>query len=144
VLVERIYQPTLKDVVSGIRQQRYYAQVSGVPAAATTITIDFPVVPPDTARFITNFAWLNSPGAAQFTEACSAFVNLNGVITGPVVYTMPRTRTVAAVSACNELVDILLLPGEALRMLVLFNAGAANNSFTGFVHGYDIPRANMQ
>ena len=142
-LIERIYDPTQKDLLSGLRQQRFSLQLSASSASAI-VNADSSAVPPDTARFITGLSWNATPGAAQTIELFQAFVLLAGAASVSMQFNQSAPYRVAAVLVgCYIPVDFVMLPGEVLRMQAQFNAGAAANALNAFAVGFDIPRANI-
>lgn len=144
MIVEEIYAPTAKDLISGIRQARYYVNLGATPAAATAVSVAAPAVPPDTARFITLLTMQSSPGAAQFFEIAQFIVVAAGGTSNSFFAALsPHTRNAAVSTGVALPCDILLLPGDVLLFQGQFNAGVANNAFSCSAFGYDIPRANL-
>ena len=144
-LVERIWSPTTKDLLSGLRQTRYFeVQSPAGSAAASQIVNALVACPPDTVRFITAVSILATPGAAQFFDSWSWGVLTPGVPTTLFNFTStPRQRIVATSSGDVVLPGIAMLPGETWQFGARFNAGANVNSVSVSAFGWDIPRANI-
>jgi len=142
-VVETIYTPTAKDYLSGVRQTRFVGVFAVNTAAATTVVSGSSFVcPPDTARWLTGWSWSAVGGAAQNLN----IVQLLNAISGSfnlAAQMMPSYRTAAVLMAGTMPLDMLLLPGETLTMQAVFDSGVAGNTMSGFVWGYDIPRANI-
>lgn len=144
MLVETIYKPTLKDVVSGIRQTRFIGAFATTSAASTSVqsTTSF-TVPPDTARFLTGVSASALPGAAQNLLALSLTVSVAGTFT-VVVQLMPFFRAANSNLYVYAPLDLLTLPGEVISLIGNFDAGGvANQVNPSWVWGYDLPRANL-
>jgi hypothetical protein len=142
-IVERVYQPTAKDNLSGLRQSRAFAQQTAA-GALVTVSLAFAAVPPDTARIITNMSILATPGAAQ--RVLGAYANI--FVPGPqtifqVGLQSDGAQAVASLISLNWAGEIILLPNETLQLNCEHNAGAASNSCVFSYFGYDVPRANI-
>lgn len=145
MLVEKIWQPTQKDVLSGLRQQRFMYASGSVSNAAAQVTVNGPVCPADTARFITMVSAQGAPGAAQFFEAFQFLLVTNGGTTPSFVITVsPPTRNAGIVTGVGGILcDIVMMPGDFIAMTGTFNAGGVANAIAAWMFGYDIPRANL-
>lgn len=146
MLVERLWLPTQKDLLAGLRQQRFLFNGSTAAAAATITFTAISSSPSDTARFITGVGAQCTPGAAQTWDyAQVSVVPAGGSISAAsnIVPIENPTRVAALTTGKHVLCDFMLLPTDQLIFQFFFNAGAASNTVNAFVHGYDIPRANL-
>jgi hypothetical protein len=144
-VVERLWRPTEKDVVGGLRQQRFTYLPTSQSVAAAQITFLGPNTPPDTARFITHIAITCTPGAAQFFQYWQGqFIGAGG---GSFTYFTggyaPVAGAVVPFVLAYDYDGLLLLPGEAINFVIQFNAGVAANSCGVTAMGFDLPRANL-
>jgi hypothetical protein len=142
-VLERIYKPTDKDLLSGIQHSRYFL-TTNASASATQVSGTQFTIPPDRMRVLTGFWGRGSPGAAQFFEYLSMQVfPSNQVVAAMNIFAGPPTRTVAVQSTAWWNGEVWLYPGDVVVLSGFFNAGAAANSLDTTVFGWDIPRGNF-
>jgi hypothetical protein len=144
-LVERIWRPTDKDLVGGIRQQRYVQLLTLGPTAAVTVGGGSSIVGPDTIRWLTNICVIATAGAAQFAEAWIGSIAGPGAAIASCYFgaSFVRVPVATAVASSMEYDGIALLPGEYFQVNTNFNAGVAGNSVLVGLYGWEIPRANI-
>jgi hypothetical protein len=147
-MLDRLYRSSEKDLASGDAfVRRYFRQLTLAPAAAATVTlVDTDVCPADTVRLITNVGIRWSPGAAQFgLNANVLWSDGAGASFGAVVNLSPFNQGVAQTQ--DQYVgglQILMMQGDVMTLSCFFNAGAAANGGSAFIHGLEFPRGTLR
>jgi len=144
-ILEALYVPTVADRVSGLNQRRFVQRVS-----ATTVTAQFLflfTIPGNQLTIITGFSYKASAGAGQvFQFSALDHVENSGVVLGDIWAEHPNPPLAAAAgfnSASNQ-IWYPMLPGETIRIIGQFSAGAVANSYSASVYGTTIPRGNFE
>lgn len=143
MLGEFLFALTPKDAITQPVIQRRINTGSG-SASATTVTVDLPPVPPDKIELVKHITIRGFAGAAQTVTQFRAYI-VDSV--GPNIFMQVislRTVTPVQFDDLGVMVNLTLMPGERIRVLVSFNAGAAANSAEGNTHGLLLPKGNMQ
>lgn len=142
-MLERLYQPTAKDLLSGIQHSRFQS-IATNSAASTGVTALSFTVPADRMRVIQCVTCQCQPGAAQFFEYVY-FQVTPGSAPAPSwqMYFSPPTRTVAVPVAAAWSGEIWIYPNESVTLGAFFSAGGVANAVNASVFGWDIPRGNF-
>lgn len=142
-VVETIYTPTAKDQISGLRQTRFFGLFAQASAAATLVLSGSSfTVPPDTCRFLTGWSAIGTGGAGQSCDQFQLVVLFSGT-TSIAACMSPYQRINALGVAYTGPLDLMCLPGEVIQLQGIYSAGGVANFISGFVWGYDVPRANI-
>lgn len=139
----RLYELTAKDLASGPRIQRFVGTFGFTSAASASVTSTTTfTVPVSVVRILKGVSVIASPGAAQFSNG----FQLTSAIAGTFVTAVsksPNVRVAATPAYYHELIDLVIFPNEVISLLGQFDAGVAANGISGYIWGYDIPRANI-
>lgn len=135
-----------KDIGSGSRNVRRYAENFNATTAAAAVTVNGSTCPPDTVRFIHTFYFSVLPGAAQTFQSINAFNqdaagNIQGIIGSNQNYTPVAAQSgIFTISA----LEFVLMQGDILVVSGNFSAGAAANAINAWAMGWEFPRGNLQ
>jgi hypothetical protein len=138
---EWLYQLNPKDAAGQAVLQRVHQRVTNSQAAAT-VAVASAAVPQDVVFVVTQMTTAYTPGGAQTVT--------NVEVAGPESNPVPGDfiRTLQAAGAARHYdsrqVSILLMPGEQLTAIGTFSAGASANVVTMVLHGFYLPRGNLQ
>ena len=146
VIVEKLYQPTEKDYLSGTIQRRFVEQINIAGAAAATLSGLGAIVPLNTICIVRMISCTSLPGAAQFSLGVLArVIDAGSPTNNPTTVYVPTPQEPVALRAfMAQECELVLFPGEQLSYQVFFNAGVAVNVAEVAAHGYYLPRANIQ
>lgn len=139
-LLESLYAPTPKDLLSGIRQQRFHAYGTLSIASASFAPLTY-TVPADVAIVILGMACRCVPEPAA---AFNGFYLANGSF--PVAWKRSQGNPIVGVTVyeTQELGGgFLALPGDNLSVTTQFSGSAAANLSEAVLWGYAMPRANL-
>lgn len=147
MIVEQLYAPTAKDQLSGLAQRRWFSSIGSASLTATSLPIDFEIVPPDVVRFVQTICVSGTPGAAQRLQACHATIQAAGApITSTFIWTFnpPNSPDAAFFTLATGTPYIPVFPGEYVRVTGTFSGSAALNLLGAVLAGFEVPRANLQ
>lgn len=138
---EWLYQLTAKDNAVAPVLQRVHQRVQ-VSQAAATVAASTAAVPQDMVFWIQHITTSYTPGGAQTVTN----VEVAGPESNPVPGDLIRSLQAAGASRHYDTrqVSLLLMPGEQLTAIGTFSAGAIANVVVIVVHGFYLPRGNMQ
>lgn len=105
--------------------------------AATLVEISLIEVPADKVLILTAMAAIGLPGAAQAVTTMQFFSNQMA----PPSVEFSWSSGVAVMNWSGEL---WVAPGDQVGAIAQFDAGANANTITCGIHGFMIPRANVQ
>jgi hypothetical protein len=147
MIVERIYTPTSKDVLSGLNEARWAEQLNPVALANTIVTSLGSAVPLNYIRIVTCVGMTGLPGAAQtFFGGIARIQEVLAAANNYASLYLPNNAPLVAAQRgfTNAQWNVIMFPGEQLAYFGLFNAGAAGNTMEFSSSGYQVPRANVQ
>lgn len=141
-----IWQPSGKDVLSGVVARRFVSRINE-QAAATNIAffiVDLADIPLDQVLMLTNLRVRGDSGAGQnVTGLRFAIVDDQGNTLHEIA-TDTTVSAAAGSTALNWQGDVLVFSGERVLCDSTYFGGAVDNSTTGSAHGYLMPRGNFQ
>lgn len=114
-------------------------------SAASAVVSSTLTIPQGRAAVITALTVTCSPGAAQNVNQIVVAVLLRGID-----FNQPNIKETYTPGAANAIIpldwqgEIVVLPGDVIRALAVFNAGVAVNNTTLSVFGILIPVGNLQ
>jgi hypothetical protein len=141
-----LVRPSQKDIGSGQRIARRYLEIVTVTTAAANLTVNSSTVGNDLVRFIHTICWTTQAGAAQtnlYVQALlqDAFTNVLNAVNAQFDYAPVaagiNTKTVSGL-------ELVLMQGELLNVQAGFSGGAAANTVTAYLQGWEFPRGNLQ
>jgi hypothetical protein len=139
---EYLYQLTTKDAITApILQRKHKQTTAAVGSVSVSATDD--VTPNDKVLVVTNVSAEAISGAAQ-TSGDVRVVLEDDV--GNSLGTIGRQTgaPLAVFSLALTGLALVLFPGERLRATGTYNAGAAANTTSITVHGFFLPKGNLQ
>jgi hypothetical protein len=137
-----LYQLTAKDAISQPVMQRV-VQGNGGGALAVNVDVLLPVVPPDRVFAVSQLVGYGTAGAAQTTlrlewnliaDGVNSIASITGWTANPAIQVFGHGQTV----------QLVLWPGEQLRLRGVFSAGGANNVVSAGAFGFFLPKGNLQ
>lgn len=144
---QRIYQPSVKDVVAQLAPARVSRNLEQTVAAVTVEQTLFNV-PNDMVFLLRQFHLVASGGGAQTVVALGGRIqDSTTAVTGRVGRERPGDKGLAAAPAelnYNWSGEMVLMPAEVLISSCDFSAGAAGNFVRSAFNGILIPRGNWQ
>lgn len=138
-ILESLYAPTSKDLLSGIRQQRFHVHGTLSIASNSFSPLTY-TVPPDVAVVILGMSCACVPEPAA---AFNGFYLANGNF--PVAWKRSQGNPIVGVFVyeVEQLGGFLALPGDFLSVTTQFSGFAAPNTASATLWGYALPRANL-
>jgi hypothetical protein len=139
---EYLYQLTTKDAITApVLQRKHKQTTASVGSVSVSATDD--VTPNDKVLVVTNVSAEAISGAAQ-TSGDVRVVLEDDV--GNSLGTIGRQTgaPLAVFSLALTGLALVLFPGERLRATGTYNAGAAANTTSITVHGFFLPKGNLQ
>jgi hypothetical protein len=139
---EYLYQLTTKDAITAPVLQRKHKQTTASSGSVSVSATD-DVTPNDKVLVVTNVSAEAISGAAQ-TSGDVRVVLEDDV--GNSLGTIGRQTgaPLAVFSLALTGLALVLFPGERLRATGTYNAGAAANTTSITVHGFFLPKGNLQ
>jgi len=147
-LIESLYNPSQKDLASGIIQARWRHSAT-VATAATTVVVTCPNVEPDRVLFLQTISYNAVPGAGQscltlHTNIDDAPGGLGVTILGPLHGESVRGNVAERIRrAFNFGPGVMIFPGERLQGRGEFSAAGVANTLEYFAYGFTIPRGTL-
>jgi hypothetical protein len=147
-ILEKLWRPNPKDLAGGqVVQTRFTANPAAQVVAAASIVFTSAVTCPiNTVRILTMYNFGLTGGAAQ----SPTYTGLQLVSSGAAVFgiTQMPPLLIAAAGFWGGNVQLaegfMLRPGDTLNASAFFSAGAAANTFSIQLYGYDLPIGNVQ
>lgn len=140
-----LYLPSEFEVAkAAILPQRMAARAAN-SGTVTSLVRGFGPIPREFALVLTNAVLDASSGAAQTVTGMSIVITqllASGAQGGISTLDASYPTTLNAVLAWQG--EAVLMPGEFIILTAAFSAGGALNSTEASVHGYLIPRSNLQ
>jgi hypothetical protein len=137
---EFLYQLTAKDAITQPVIQRRFNRAR-VSAAATVVNVDLLPVPGEYVEVVTHINISCAAGAAQtLTRALCVVRDPQGND----IFNVFLAQSGIQFDDRGMKVELVLFPGELLRVTGVFNAGANANAVIGNAHGYILPKGSLQ
>lgn len=146
-ILERIWRPNPKELSAGTVVQARYIERLTQNTAAALIQLQSAAVPSNVMRVTTLIGFQLVSGAAQIPQFLDVVQFINGSALGAGVSSEPFYVKGAATSWKGYLLlgeGIANKPGDSMLINGTWSAGAAANTLSVQLYGYDIPIGNVQ
>jgi trimethylamine:corrinoid methyltransferase-like protein len=141
-----LVRPSSKDLGSGQRVARRYLEILTGTQAVANVTLNSSVVGADLVRIVHTLTFTTTPGAAQTLNYWQALLQDASTTVIAVVAGQPNFAHAAAALETLTVsgLELVMMQGDLLNLQANFNAGAAGNTASLHIQGWEFPRGNLQ